>query len=138
MSGGLLLTTPWVQQTPSIQPDAAVSKLLPAPATSKREFPRSDVLALYTEVYDNDTSREPRRIDVTVQLTSERGTSVLVSRDELANGTSGDKPWEIFGFAKQIPLKAIEPGRYLLRVEAAMRGQDGAPATQETLITILP
>ena len=138
MLGGLLLTTPSVQQTPSIQPDAAVSKLLPAPATSKREFPRSDVLALYTEVYDNDTSREPRRIDVTVQLTSERGTSVLVSRDELANGTSGDKPWEIFGFAKQIPLKAIEPGRYLLRVEAAMRGQDGAPATQETLITVLP
>jgi VWFA-related protein len=137
MLGGLLLTTPSVQQTPSIQPDAAVSKLLPAPATSKREFPRSDVLALYTEVYDNDTSREPRRIDVTVQLTSERGTSVLVSRDELANGTSGEKPWEIYGFAKQIPLKALEPGRYLLRVEAAIRGQDGAPATQETLITVL-
>ncbi len=56
MVGGLLMTTPSVQQTPSIQPDPNVSnKLLPAPATSRREFPRSDVLALYTEIYDNDS-----------------------------------------------------------------------------------
>ena len=39
MLGGLLMTTPSVQQTPSIQPDPVVSKLLPAPATSRREFP---------------------------------------------------------------------------------------------------
>ena len=64
MVGGLLMTTPSVQQTPSIQPDPNVSeKLLPAPATSRREFPRSDVLALYTEIYDNDSSRQARRID---------------------------------------------------------------------------
>ena len=64
MLGGLLMTTPSVQQTPSIQPDPVVSKLLPAPATSRREFPRTDVLALYTEIYDNDTSRQARHIDV--------------------------------------------------------------------------
>ena len=64
MLSGLLMTTPSVQQTPSIQPDPVVSKLLPAPATSRREFPQSDVLALYTEIYDNDTSRQPRHIDV--------------------------------------------------------------------------
>jgi VWFA-related protein len=138
MLGGLLMTTPSVQQTPSIQPDPVVSKLLPAPATSRREFPLTDVLALYTEVYDNDTSRQERRIDVTVRLVSESGTNLLVSRDELDNGTSGEKPWEIFGFAKRIPLKGLAPGRYALRVEAAVRGQDRAPAIRESLITILP
>jgi hypothetical protein len=136
MIGGMLLTTPSVQQTPSIQPDQIVSKLLPAPATSRREFPRNDVVAFYTEIYDNDTSRQVRHIDVTVRLISDSGTNVIASRDELVNGTAGEKPWEIFGYAKQIPLKQLAPGRYLLRVEAAVRGSDAAPATRETLITV--
>jgi VWFA-related protein len=138
MLGGLLMTTPSVQQTPSIQPDPIVSKLLPAPATSRREFPQSDLLALYTEIYDNDTSRQPRHIDVSVRLVSEQGTEVLVSRDELVNGTAGEKPWDIYGFAKRIPLKGIAPGRYVLRVDAAVRGQDAAPVTREAPITIRP
>ena len=137
MLSGLLMTTPSVQQTPSIQPDPIVSKLLPAPATSSREFPQSDVLALYTEIYDNDTSRQPRHIDVSLHVVSENGTEVLVSRDELVNGTSGEKPWDIYGYAKRIPLKALAPGRYVLRMEAAVRGQD-AKATREAPITIRP
>jgi hypothetical protein len=138
MLGGLLMTTPSVQQTPSIQPDPAVSKLLPAPATSRREFPRSDVLALYTEIYDNDTSRQTRRIDVNVRLVPEQGTDIVVSKDELINGESGEKPWDIYGFATRIPLKALAPGRYVLRVDAAIRGHDAPPATREALITVLP
>ena len=138
MLGGLLMTTPSVQQTPSIQPDPVVSKLLPAPATSRREFPQADVLALYTEIYDNDTSRQPRHIDVSVRVVSEAGSDILVSRDELINGTSTEKPWDIYGFAKRIPLKALAPGRYVLRVEAAVRGQDAAIVTREAPITIRP
>ena len=138
MLSGLLMTTPSVQQTPSIQPDPVVSKLLPAPATSRREFPQSDLLALYTEVYDNDTSRQPRHIDVAVRVISEQGTDALVSRDELVNGTSGEKPWDVYGFAKRIPLKGLAPGRYVLRVEATVRGKDGATATREAPITIRP
>lgn len=138
MLGGLLMTTPSVQQTPSIQPDPAVSKLLPAPATSRREFPQSDVLALYTEIYDNDTSRQPRSIDVTVRVVSDQGTETVVSRDELVNGTAGEKPWDIYGFAKRIPLKGLAPGRYVVRVDAAVRGQDAPTATREAPITIRP
>src|SRR5688572_20920255 len=138
MLGGLVMTTPSVQQTPSIQPDPVMSKLLPAPATSRREFPQSDVLALYTEVYDNDTSRQPRHIDVSLRVVSEEGAEVLVSREELVNGTSGEKPWDIYGFAKRIPLKALAPGRYVLRVEAVVRGGETAPATREAIITVVP
>jgi VWFA-related protein len=138
MLGGLLMTTPSVQQTPSIQPDPVASKLLPAPATSRREFPQSDVLALYTEIYDNDTSRQPRHIDVSLRVVSESGTELLVSRDELVNGASGEKPWDVYGYAKRIPLKGLAPGRYVVRIEAAVRGKDGAAATREAPITIRP
>jgi hypothetical protein len=134
------MTTPSVQQTPSIQPDPIVSKLLPAPATSRRGFPRSDVLALYTEIYDNDSSRQARRVDVAVTLVAADGTTVAVSRDELENGAtpSGEKPWEIYGYAKRIPLKDLAPGRYVVRVEAAVRGRDLPPAVRQAVITILP
>jgi VWFA-related protein len=141
MLGGLLITAPSVQQTPSIQPDPVVSKLMPAAATSRRQFPRGDTLALYTEIYDNISSRQARRIDVAVRLLSETGNEVFVSRDELANGAAtGDKPWEIYGYPKQIALKDIPPGRYLLRVDAQVRGNvdDAKPVSRETLITVVP
>ena len=63
---------------------------------------------------------------------------VLVSRDELLNGGTTEKPWQIFGYAKRIPLKALAPGRYVLRVEAAVRGRDEPPAVRQTVINIRP
>ncbi|RPI55546.1 MAG: VWA domain-containing protein [Acidobacteria bacterium] len=140
MLGGLLLTTASSQETPSIQPDPIVSKLLPAAATSRREFPRGDLLALYTEIYDNISARQPRTIDVGVRLLSEDGKEVYASRDELTNGPKGtEKPWEIYGYAKQLQLKDVPPGRYMLRVEAQVRGnvEDAKPAVRESLITVV-
>jgi VWFA-related protein len=140
MLSGLLITSAMSQQAPSIQPDPVVAKVMPAPATSRREFSKGDLLAVYTEVYDNISSRQARRIDMTVRLLSETGTEVFVSRDELANGTTqGEKPWEIFGYTRQIPLKDVPPGRYLLRVEGQARTiEDVKPVSRETLITVLP
>jgi VWFA-related protein len=138
MIGGLLLTALSSQQTPSIQPDPIVAKLLPAPATSRRTFPKSDVIALYTEIYDNMNTRQPRRFDVTVRLLSENGTEAFVSRDEVANNaTPGQKPWDVYGYPKEISLKDLAPGRYLLRVEAQARGmEDVKPVARETVITV--
>ena len=141
MMGGLLVTAASSLQTPSIQPDPLVAKLLPASATSRREFPRDDTLAVYTELYDNISARDARRIDIAVRLVSESGTDAFVSRDEIANAaTPSQKPWEVYGYPKQIPLKGIQPGRYLLRVDAQFRGNvgDAKPVTRETLITITP
>ena len=73
-----------------------------------------------------------------LRVVSENGTEVLASRDELVNGTSGEKPWDVYGYAKRIPLKGLAPGRYVLRLEAAVRGNDGATATREAPITIRP
>jgi hypothetical protein len=141
MIGGLLMTAMSSQQTPSIQPDPVVSKMLPAAATSRREFPTGDTVALYTEIYDNISSRQPRRIDVAVRLLSEDGKEVFASKDELTNvAKPGEKPWDIYGYPKQISLKDVPAGRYLLRVDAQVRGEvDGAkPAFRETIITVLP
>ena len=139
MMGGLLLASALGQRAPTIQPDTVVAKLLPGAATSRREFPQGDLLAIYTEIYDSVTSRQPRRIDMAVRLLSETGIEVYASRDELSNGgAQGEKPWEIYGYTRQISLKGVHPGRYLLRVEAQFRGnvENAKPVQREMVITV--
>ena len=140
MIGGLVLAAASGQETPSIQPDPVIAKVLPAAPTSRREFPRRDSLALYTEVYDNIESQQARLIEVSVKMVSESGVEVFTSRDELSNGGKADKPWQIYGYRKDITLKDVAPGRYALRVEAQVRGNvgDARPTARETIITVVP
>jgi VWFA-related protein len=141
MMSGLLITSAASQQVPSIQPDPVVAKILPGAATSRREFQQGDILALYAELYDNLPPKQPRRLEVTVRMLSETGSEVFVSRDEIPNGgAEGGKPWDIYGYPRQISLKAVPPGRYLLQVEAQAKGSnvdDVKPASRETMITVV-
>ena len=113
----------------------------PPPATSRREFPQRDLLALYTEIYDNIASRQARHIDVAVRLLSESGTEVFAVRDELTNG--GARAREAVGHLRLLQADCAEghpTGRYVLRVEAQVRGNvgDAKPFARETLITVVP
>ncbi len=141
MMGGVVLASAAGQQTPSIQPDPVLSKMMPAPATSRREFSQRDTLALYTEIYDNIESQQARRLDIAVRMLSESGAEVFAVRDEVENGgVAPKKPWDIYGYSKEIELKNVPPGRYVLRVEAQVRGNVGGakPAARESLITVVP
>jgi VWFA-related protein len=135
MLSGLLLTAPSAQQTPTAQPDPLVGKLLPGAPTSRREFLRSDTLSLLAEIYDNSTSRQPRQIDTTVRLLAETGQDAFVAQDALIN-TGDAKKWDAYSYSKDIPLRDVAPGRYLLRVEAAVRGSDAKTVAREILITV--
>jgi len=141
MLGGIILASASGQDTPSIQPDPVIAKVMPASATSRREFPRRDRLAIYTEVYDNIESPQARHIDVAARLIAENGTEVFAVRDELTNGgTPPQKPWNIYGYKTEMALQGVPPGRYALRVEAQVRGNvgDAKPFARETLITVVP
>ena len=81
MMGGLLVASNLAQQTPSIQPDKVLEKVMPAPATSRREFSQRDLIALYTEIYDNIGSAQARHIDIAVRIAlGRREGSVRSSR----------------------------------------------------------
>ena len=111
--------------------------MLPAPATSRREFAQSDTLAVLAEIYDNISSQQPRQIDTNVRLLAEDGREVFAARDSLQNGSA--RNWNVYGYTRDIPLQNIGPGRYLLRVEAQVRGnRDGArPVESETVLTVV-
>ncbi len=141
MMGGLLLASNLAQQTPSIQPDKVLEKTMPAPATSRRVFSQRDVIALYTEIYDNINAAQARHIDVATRIVSPDGKEVFAVSDVIENGgIAPKKSWEIYGYSRELALQNIAPGRYALRVEAQVRGKndDPKPVARETLITVVP
>jgi VWFA-related protein len=125
---GLLLTSVAAQQTPTADPDPLASKQLPGAVTSRRDFPVGDTLAVYAEVYDNNPSRQSRQIDVAVRLISALGSDVFAAKDSMSK-----EPLNIYA---QFKLDDLDPGTYLLRVEAQVSGSPAPPIGRETLITV--
>jgi hypothetical protein len=140
MVSGLLLTSVAAQQMLTAQHDADAEKLLPAPATTRREFAQSDVLAVLADVYDNAAPAQPRVIDVAARLVADNGRDLFAAHDSLTNGgPDSAKNWTTFVLTKQIPLKDVPPGRYLLRIEARDRTRPAqAPVASETIVTVTP
>jgi VWFA-related protein len=137
---GLLLSAPSAQSTLAAQPDPVAGKLLPGSATGRRSFVSSDVLSLYAEIYENASGAPPRRVDVATALIDEAGREVSVARDVLTRGPSDtNEKSATFGLSKQLPLKDLPPGRYLLRVDAQLRGETGeeSAVTREAVISLL-
>jgi VWFA-related protein len=136
---GLLLSAPSAQQTFTAQADPVAAKLLPGAATSRRTFTRSDVVSLYAEVYENASSGPPRRIDVTTRLIDEAGRDVVTAHEVLERGApAANDRSTTFAVKRELPLKDVAPGRYLLRVDAQLRGETGggASVTRETPLMV--
>ena len=135
---GLLLTSVSAQQTPTAEPDPLASKQLPGAVTSRRSFPAGDTLAVYAEVYDNNASRQPRQIDVAVRVIDAQGSDVFAAKDSMATNAStgagrAGEPSQIYA---QFKLDDLDPGTYLIRVEANPSGGSTEPISRETLITV--
>ena len=135
---GLLLTSVAAQQTPTAEPDPLASKQLPGAVTSRRNFPAGDTLAVYAEVYDNNVSRQPRQIDVAVRVIDAQGSDVFTAKDTMATSASpgagrAGEPSQIYA---QFKLDDLDPGTYLIRVQANPSGGSTEPIARETLITV--
>ena len=137
---GLLITDEAARQQFSAQPDDQLPPgALPAPATTRRTFGRNDVVSIFTEIYDTNPSRDARRIEVITTLAGEGGDPAFSSRESLSGGaTSPDVKGLRIPVTKQIALKDVRPGRYVLRVEARLLGNDANRVSRETAVTVVP
>jgi VWFA-related protein len=137
---GLLVTAPSARQLITPEPDPVVpASLLPGPATSRREFQQADVLSVFAEVYDN--TRESRRdVEVVTTLLAETGTEVFKSTQGLGADADRNSKSNTYQYSTSIPLKSLQPGRYLLRTEVSPRiaAGDTTRVSRETLITVVP
>jgi len=126
---GLLITSPYASQVPTANADPDLTRVLPASPAAVREFPRGDLLTVFTEVYDNLT-RAPHKVAITSRVLADDGKVVFQAEDERASaelkGRSGG-----YGHTAAIPLKGLAPGRYVLRVEARILMADGPTTSRE-------
>jgi VWFA-related protein len=130
--GNLLLSAASAGRTPTSLDAPSVRDVLPGPPTSRREFTLEDTLAVYTEIYDNETTR-PHTVDLTTTIRTDNGTQVFVTREERASQPVEAKR-HVFAYLARIPLQDLVPGRFVLTVEG--RSRLGDKASREIQFTI--
>jgi VWFA-related protein len=126
---GVLIASAFANQIPTANPDPEFKTVLPAPPTAIRDFPRGDTLALFTEVYDNQT-KAPHRVAIKTSVIADDGKVVYTAGDERKSeelqGAKGG-----YGYSTTVETKGFAPGRYVLRVEATTLLTDGGKAMRE-------
>jgi VWFA-related protein len=125
---GIALTAASTARTLTANPDPEFKDVLPAPATTTRDFPRGDTLALFAEIYDNESARH--KVAIKASVLAGDGQVVFTAGDERSTDELQGKKGG-FGYTTKIPLAAIPPGRYLLRVEAQALVSKGASVARE-------
>ncbi len=135
---GVAVTSAAARQVLTVGSEGLIAPLVAGPTTATREFSQADTLALFTEVYENQPGTPTHTIDLRTTIRSADGRVVFESREErssseLQAGRGG------YGYTPQIPLKDLQPGTYLLHVEAKSRaGKDEKGVGRDIEIRIRP
>jgi hypothetical protein len=104
---------------PSAYTDEGLVRALGGPATTRRAFTDDETLSAYAELVDAG-AKDPRDVDILTIVRDARGRDVVKSPQPRANQRVA--PGQSFAYAVDLPLKALAPGRYTLRVEARASG----------------
>jgi Ca-activated chloride channel homolog len=126
---GVLLTSSLAGRVPTARggPLEQLQAQLPGPPALTREFRGGEELALYAELYGARGSA--RNTIAVASVLNESGTEVIredpAGSGGAAGGAGGAATLERVEIRRRIPLRSLQPGRYLLRVEA--RAASGKP-----------
>ena len=107
MSGSAMITAKTDDQTKAV---------LPASPNAARTFPQNDEIALFAEIYDNQTG-SAHRVNITTTIQTDDGRVLFKAEDERnSSELQGSKGG--YGYALRIPLNEIAPGAYVLHLQA--------------------
>jgi hypothetical protein len=131
---GITMTSASASRMPTANPDEQLKGVLPAAPTAIRDFPRDDKLAVFAEVYDNQSST-PHRVAITSSLIADDGRVVFSASDERGSDELQGKKGG-YGYTREIALNPFAPGRYVLRIEARTLLASGATAAREVELRV--
>jgi len=103
---------------------------LPKPTTAVREFRATDVLAYFTEVYEN-TEAKQHTIEILTFVRNDAGEAVLTNVDPRQATAATPQP-AVIDEVTSLPLAKLPPGHYVLTVEAR------SPLTKTTVSREIP
>ncbi|HZJ34328.1 MAG TPA: VWA domain-containing protein [Vicinamibacterales bacterium] len=114
---GVALTSSTAKETVTVWPAARpLDTKLPSPITAARTFLPEETVTLYTEVYENG-KRAAQPVDFNVDLRSDAGR-VLSSYPAKNGAKESNASGTTYGFVTPINLEGVNPGAYVLHVEA--------------------
>jgi hypothetical protein len=132
---GLALSSALASAGPTVKPKDPLATGLTGPPATLREFDRRDTVAFFAEFYENIRNAPPHMVDVSATMRDETGRVVFEHRESRSSadlqGAAGG-----YGYGLQIPLRDIDPGSYLLRVEGHSRTEAAPTTGREVLLRI--
>jgi VWFA-related protein len=130
---GLLLTDSRAPGVPTANVDEDIRKLLRAPPSTARAFPRNTTVAWMVEVYRK--GKTPGSISLTTTIVGADGTEVF--RQLVPDARPGPAgPSDRVRVSGRTSLESLLPGDYVLRVEARLAGSD-QEATREIRFQVI-
>jgi VWFA-related protein len=133
---GVALTSSAAEETATVWPGTArpLDAHLPTPITAGREFDSTETVTVYAEVYEN-AKRPPHTINFKADLRSTGGRTVSTvaaqRASNAANASSGG-----YGFTTSIKLENVDPGSYVLHVEATSSAAPNAVVSRDIPIRV--
>jgi VWFA-related protein len=124
MLSGLALTSTSTLAAATVAPGDPLAHWLPRPATARRTFAARETIGVFGEVYDNATGSTDAAIDIGVELVGRDGYAV---RTTTAHGSR---------FMVTLPLDELDPGPYVVHVEAQVSKGKPRNATRDIPIQI--
>ncbi|MDR1989227.1 MAG: VWA domain-containing protein, partial [Acidobacteriaceae bacterium] len=116
--------------------DDELKAVLPAPPIGQRVFPQNDELAIFAEIYDNNT-KAPHKVDVLTSIITDDGR-VLYKNVEERDSSELKGAKGAYGFTARIPLSEIPPGLYVLNVEAHSRTSSDTGVGRQIQFEVVP
>jgi VWFA-related protein len=124
----LLVTSSHADSYVTPNPDPQLKDVLASPPVAVRRFSRAETLTTFAELYNSSTNAAHTVTVVTSVLDARDGRPVFNTSDrrpaDAASRTRTD------GFTATIPLKDVEPGAYILRVEATSSADQASVARE--------
>lgn len=133
---GILLTSLSGSAMVTAKNDDQIKDVLPAPPIAARAFPQNDEIALFAEIYDNQTG-PAHRVDVTTTIQTDEGRVVFKAEDE-RNSSELQGAKGGYGYALRIPLNDVAPGAYVLHVQAKSRLGNDVGVGRQVRIRVTP
>ena len=132
---GVLLSAKTAGEVPTPRVDDQLKGLLTNTPITRRQFTSADELELLAEVYDNQ-AETPHKVDIVTTLVDDTG-HVLI-RDEIEHDSQEIKgPRGGYGYTAKLPLDALTPGQYVIRITATSRLGAQAPELREIPFTVV-
>ena len=127
---GVAITAEQAGLVPSPKPDPMLQALLPGTPITVRDFASTDVLTAAVELYDNSGARQLRNLRLVTVVQSGDGRVAFSDEARLTSRDfTGSRRAYIHRIA--VPLRNLNPGAYLLRMDAYLETSPIAAASRE-------